>query len=146
MENHGVEEIEKQKEDVYPVDKKKEWLQAFKYLCFAASAGLIQFGSDALMVSVFHWAKWVSYLIALILSVLWNFTFNRKFTFHSASNIPIAMLKVVLYYAIFTPASVGWTYGLCDLAHWNSYLVLAITMIINLITEFLYQKYYVFKK
>lgn len=141
MENAEIKEEESKQSN-----KKKEWFQAFKYLCFAASAGLIQVGSDALMVSVFHWAEWVSYLIALILSVIWNFTFNRKFTFHSASNVPIAMLKVVAYYAVFTPASVGWTYGLCDLAHWNNYLVLAITMIINLITEFLYQKYFVFKK
>lgn len=126
--------------------KKENVKQVLKFLFFSLSAGIIQLGSDTLMVEVIKFPSWLSYLIALLLSIIWNFTFNRKFTFHSANNVPIAMLKVLLYYAIFTPLSTLWTYGLVDKLHWNSYLVLAITMVINCSTEFLYQKFFVFRE
>ena len=87
---------------------------------------------------------WPSYLIALVLSVLWNFTFNRKYTFHSTSNLPKAMMLVFLFYLVFTPLST-WAGDLLTKAGWNDYLVLAVTMIVNLVTEFLYQKHIVFK-
>ncbi len=138
------EEIEEEKKET--PQKKKNAIEALKFLCFSLSAGLIQIGSDALMLEVLHFKAWLSYLIALILSVLWNFTLNRKYTFHSASNVPIAMLKVAIYYAVFTPLSTWWTHQLVDVALWNEYLVLGITMVINFITEFLYQKFYVFRK
>ena len=88
------------------------------------------------------------YLIALILSVLWNFTFNRKFTFKSAANVPIAMLKVFAFYLVFTPIStlIGnhFTSTYSNLAGIN-YIVLSCTMACNMITEFLYDKFVVFK-
>ena len=89
---------------------------------------------------------WVSYLAALVLSVVWNFTLNRKFTFHSANNVPIAMLKVAGFYAVFTPLSTWWTAVLTGSSvGWNEYLVLAITMVINFVTEYLFDRFVVFR-
>ncbi|MBO7677550.1 MAG: GtrA family protein [Erysipelotrichaceae bacterium] len=125
--------------------KNKELLQSIKFTLFSASAGIIQLASFALFDDVLKMPWWPSYLISLILSVLWNFTLNRNFTFKSASNVPIAMLKVFIYYLIFTPLSTLFGNYLTETLHFNDYLVTGLNMLINLITEFLYQKYYVFK-
>lgn len=125
--------------------KKQEIKQAVLYALIAASAGIIQAGSFALFEEVLHLPYWPSYLISLILSVLWNFTINRKYTFKSSSNIAKSMLLVALYYVVFTPLST-WAGNLLAQAGWNDYLVLILTMIVNLVTEFLYQKYIVFKE
>ena len=126
------------------MEKKQNLIQTVKYVLIAASAGIIQAASFALFEEVLHLPYWPSYLIALILSVLWNFTFNRKYTFHSTSNLPKAMFLVFLYYLVFTPLSTWWG-DLLTGAGWNDYLVLALTMFVNLVTEFLFQKYVVFK-
>ncbi|MBQ1820360.1 MAG: GtrA family protein [Clostridia bacterium] len=123
----------------------KEVLRTIKYVLIAASAGLIEFGSFTLMNELLHWENWVSYLIALILSVLWNFTINRRYTFKSASNVPKAMLLVFAYYCVFTPLSVLLVHYLADTLHWNEYLVTGINMILNLATEFPYQRFLVFR-
>lgn len=123
---------------------KKEFLRAVKYLFFAASAGAIQLGSFTLLNEVCHLEYWASYFIALALSVVWNFTFNRKFTFRSINNVPIAMLEVVGYYAVFTPASIFWGIGFEKLG-WNEYLILALTMIVNLVTEYLFYTFVVYR-
>ena len=126
---------------------KTEWLRSLKFLLFSVSAGAIQLGADALFNEVFRLTPWLSYLLALVLSVLWNFTLNRKFTFRSASNVPIAMLKVALYYALFTPLSTLWTAYLTGAGvGWNEYIVLIGTMLINFVTEFLYDRFVVFGK
>lgn len=146
---------------------KNVW-QFIKFALFSASAGIIQIGSFTLMneviikLSFFQnlmesnptFAKIMSneygpmYLIALLLSVLWNFTFNRKFTFKSAANIPIAMLKVLAFYAVFTPVSVllgnYFTAKYADIAV-IEYIVLGLTMATNMITEFLYSKFVVYR-
>ena len=123
----------------------KEWIRTIKFTLFSLSAGVIQIISDTLALEVFHWeAEW-AYLFALVLSVLWNFTLNRKFTFHSASNVPVAMLKIAVFYAVFAPVSTWWTKVLTDKG-WNEYLVLILTMVVNLVTEYLYQRYFVFGK
>jgi len=124
--------------------KEENIMQAIKFLLFSISAGAIQAATFTLLfeVSKFYW--WPSYLIALTLSVLWNYTLNRKFTFKSANNIPIAMLKVGVYYAIFTPISTWGGDYLVNIG-WNGYLVLFLAMVTNLITEFLYTKYYVYR-
>lgn len=99
------------------------------------------------MEEVFHITHWVSYLVALVLSVLWNFTLNRKFTFHSAGNIPVAMLKVAGFYLVFTPLSTWWTAALTSPeVGVNEYIVLAGTMIINFVTEYLFDRFFVFGK
>ena len=124
----------------------KEFWRFIKFALFSASAGLIEIGSFALFNEVMHWPYWLSYLIALTLSVLWNFTLNRKFTFKSAANVPIAMLKVAAYYAVFTPLSTLLEHFLTMSLGWNEYLVTAINMGLNFITEFLYQRFFVFGK
>ena len=124
----------------------KEFMRTLKFVLFSISAGVIQIGSFTLMNEIFHWDYWVSYLIALILSVLWNFTLNRKFTFKSAANVPVAMLKVAAYYAVFTPLSTLLEKYLTETAGWNEYLVTGINMLLNFVTEFLYQRFFVFGK
>ena len=124
-------------------NRNKEFLRAVKFLLFSISAGVIQTVSFTLMNEVFRWNYWVCYLTALILSVVWNFTLNRKFTFQSANNIPIAMLKVAAYYLVFTPLSTWGGQVLNDLG-WNEYIVLAVSMVTNFVTEFLYDRYVVF--
>ncbi len=124
----------------------REFGRAVKFLLFSISAGLIQIGSFALMNELLHWPYWICYLVALVLSVLWNFTLNRKFTFRSAANVPIAMLKVAAYYAVFTPLSTLLEHVLTDSLLWNEYLVTGINMALNFATEFLYQRFFIFGK
>ncbi|MBQ7955559.1 MAG: GtrA family protein [Lachnospiraceae bacterium] len=126
---------------------KKEIIRTVKFVLFSASAGIIQVASFTLMEEVLHLEHWISYLVSLVLSVLWNFTLNRKFTFYSANNIPVAMMKVAVFYVIFTPLSTWWTAVLTgESVGWNEYLVLAGTMIINFVTEYLYDRFIVFGK
>lgn len=127
------------------MNKKKSILQVIKYFLIAASAGIIQTLSFSLLEELFHVPYWPSYLISLILSVVWNFTFNRKYTFHASGNITKAMLLTALYYLVFTPLST-WGGDRLTAAGWNDYLVFALTLIVNGVTEFLYQKYLVFKE
>ncbi len=125
--------------------KKKEFMRSIKFVLFSISAGVIQVLSFTLFEEVLHLTHWVAYLVSLVLSVLWNFTLNRKFTFYSASNVPVAMLKVAVFYLVFTPLSTWWTAVLTGASvGWNEYLVLALTMIINFVTEFLYDRFIVF--
>ena len=124
----------------------KELLRTIKFLLFSISAGVIQVLADIIGNEVIQLASWLSYLIALILSVLWNFTLNRKYTFQSASNIPKAMGLVALFYLVFTPLSTWWTAVLTETCHWNEYLVLAMTMVVNFVSEYLYQRFVVFGK
>ncbi|MBO5786544.1 MAG: GtrA family protein [Clostridia bacterium] len=124
--------------------KKDSVFQAIKFVLFSASAAIIQAGSSALFLEVFKWEYSVSYLLALLLSVLWNFTFNRRFTFKSAANVPVAMAKVLLFYAVFTPLST-WLGDLAVNSGVNEYIVLAVTMICNLVLEFLFCKFVVYR-
>ncbi len=125
-------------------DKKKEFWRGVKFFLFSCSAGIIQMGSFALMNELLQWDYWVSYLIALVLSVIWNFTFNRKFTFQSASNVPKAMFLVFLFYLVFTPLSTLNEDYLTGLG-WNEYLVTFINMFYNLVLEYIYDRFFVFK-
>ena len=126
---------------------KSELLRTAKFVLFSISAGLIQVLSFTLFEELLHLEHWISYLGSLVLSVLWNFTLNRKFTFQSAGNVPVAMAKVALFYLIFTPLSTWWTAVLTgDSVGWNEYLVLVLTMAVNFTTEYLYQRFFVFGK
>lgn len=116
-----------------------------KFVLFSASAGLIEIGSFALLNELTPWSYWPCYLIALTLSVLWNFTLNRKFTFRSAANVPRAMLLVAAYYAVFTPATTLLGNWLAEDLGWNEYLVTGINMLLNVTTEYLWQKYVVYR-
>ena len=124
---------------------KKEVIRTMKFILFSASAGIIQVVSFTLMEELFHITHWISYLVSLVLSVLWNFTLNRKFTFHSANNVPVAMMKVALFYLIFTPLSTWWTAVLTgEGIGWNEYVVLIGTMLVNFVTEYIYDRFIVF--
>ena len=126
-------------------EKRKEVLRTVKFALFSVSAGVIQVGSFALFEEVLHLEHWLGYLLSLVLSVLWNFTLNRKFTFQSAANVPLAMLKVALFYLVFTPLSTWWTAQLTGPKfQWNEYLVLGLTMATNFIGEYLYQRFVVY--
>lgn len=125
---------------------RKELIRSLKFVLFSASAGIIQVLSFTLFEELLHLTHWLSYLISLILSVLWNFTLNRKFTFYSANNIPVAMLKVAVFYVIFTPLSTWWTAVLTDTVGINEYIVLVCTMLINFVSEYLYDRFVVFGK
>ena len=126
---------------------KKELIRSLKFLLFSISAGLIQIVSFTICEELLHFTHWLSYLISLVLSVLWNFTLNRKYTFKSAANVPIAMIKVACFYLVFAPLSTWWTAALTGPAiGWNAYVVEIGTMIINFVTEFLYDRFFVFGK
>ena len=124
-------------------ERKKELMRAVKFTIFSISAGIIELASFTLMNEVFGWNYWVCYLTALVLSVLWNFTLNRKVTFRSANNVPIAMLKVAAYYVVFTPISTWGGNALTGIGV-NEYIVLAASMVLNFATEFLYDRFVVF--
>lgn len=125
--------------------KKNELIRTVKYALVAASAGIIQMGTFAIFESVLKTTYWTGYLISLILSVIWNFTLNRRYTFKSAANIPAAMLKVLTYYAVFTPLSTLLGNYLAETVGWNGYVVEIICMLLNFITEFLFQRFVVFR-
>jgi len=124
----------------------KEFWRVVKFTLFSISAGAIQIGSFTLLNELVNWSYWPSYLISLLLSIIWNFTFNRKFTFKSSNNVPVAMLKVLIFYAIFTPVTTVLGNYLVETVGWNEYLVTALNMILNFVTEFLYQRFFVFGK
>ena len=126
-------------------EKKKELIRSLKFLLFSISAGAIQILSFTLLNELLHLPYWVSYLIALVLSVIWNFTLNRRFTFRAANNVPVAMLKVAAYYAVFTPLSTLLEKYLTDTVGWNEYLVTFLNMVINFVTEYLFDTFVVFR-
>lgn len=122
----------------------KAFWQAVKFTLFSISAGIVQIGSFTLMNEVFHVSYWVAYLVSLLLSIVWNFTLNRRYTFQSAANIPVAMAKVLGFYAVFTPLST-WLGQLAETAGVNEYIVLAVTMLSNFVLEFLFCKFVVYR-
>ena len=122
----------------------KEFWRFVKFALFSASAGIIELGAFALLNELTGWSYWPCYLIALLLSILWNFTLNRKFTFRSVANVPVAMLKVLGFYTVFVPVTTLLGDFLADTLHWNEYLVTGINMGLNFITEYLYQRYVVY--
>lgn len=124
--------------------KNTQILQMIKFTLFSISAGIIQVVSFTLFNELLHWKYWPAYLTSLILSILWNFTFNRRYTFKSAANIPVAMTKLFAFYAVFTPVS---TYlgHIAEGSGINEYIVLIVTMLSNFVLEFLFCKTIVYK-
>jgi len=118
-------------------------VQFIKFTAFSASAGVIQIGVFTALDLLTPLPYWPCYLPALVTSVFYNFTVNRKFTFKLAVNVPLAMLKVALYYVVFTPASTWWGDALTKIG-WNNYITLFGTMVINFVTEFLFQRFVVY--
>ena len=124
---------------------KREWGRVLKFTLFSISAGAIEMASFALLNELLHGSYWPCYLIALTLSVLWNFTLNRKFTFQSAENVPKAMLLVFLFYVPFAPFTIWNEHFLADTHGWNEYAVLAINMALNLTLEYLWDNFVVYR-
>ena len=125
---------------------REELKRTIKFVLFSISAGVIELGVFTVLYELLHWSYWVAYLIALVLSVVWNFTLNREFTFRSANNVPVAMLKVAAYYAVFTPVTTilgNWLEGTCG---WNGMIVTLLNMVLNFVTEYLYDRFVVFGK
>lgn len=127
------------------LSKKENIAQSIKFTLFSIGAGIIQIVSTTLLEHVFKMEPHIAYLIGLVLSVLFNFTVNRRFTFKSANNVPIAMLKVALYYAVFTPLTTWLDKVLTADYGWNSTLVLIGIMLLNFITEFLFCRFVVYR-
>ena len=129
----------------------KEFWRTIKYFLVAASAGLIQFGvcticDELIFKSLDHKLYWMFYFIALVLSVVWNFTINRKVTFKSIANVPIAMLKVIGYYCVFTPLSLQFAYYAQNSWNWPEIVITITNILINGVTEYLFMRLFVFRK
>ena len=129
-----------------PQKNNKELMRAIKFTLFSISAGLIEIVVFTLLDALTEWPYWPCYLIALIASVVWNFTLNRQFTFQSANNVPIAMLKVAAFYAVFTPVSTIAGNYLAETLGWPGILVTGLNMVCNFVLEFLYDRFFVFGK
>ena len=127
-------------------EKRNETLRVIKFIMFSISAGVIEIISFTLLNELTDWPYWPCYLIALILSVIWNFTLNRKFTFKSVANVPVAMAKILAFYCVFTPVTTVLGNYLAESLHWNEYIVTGINMGLNITTEYLYDRFVVFRK
>lgn len=124
-------------------NNKAQMWQAIKFTLFSVSAGVIQIGSFAIL-ELFIEGYWIPYLTSLLLSILWNFTLNRRYTFKSAANVPVAMAKVLGFYAVFTPLST-WLGNMAAIAGAPEFLVLGVTMLLNFVLEFLFCKFVVYR-
>ena len=126
-------------------EKKRELIRTIKFVLFSASAGIIEFLSFALFNALMPQSQWLSHLLSLSLSVLWNFTLNRRFTFQSAKNIPVAMAQTAAFYVVFTPLSTLLVVYLTETVGWDEYLVKALNMLANFVLEYLFQRFVVFR-
>ena len=124
---------------------KKEIFRTIKFTLFSISAGIVEIVVFALLNLIPNWSYWPKYLIALVASVVWNFTLNREFTFKATNNVPVAMFKVAIFYAMFTPASTILGNYLAENLGWNDILVTLLNMLCNFVLEYLYDKYVVFR-
>lgn len=124
---------------------KKEFLRAVKFTLISISAGIIQIGTFTLFEEVFKWNYWAAYLTSLLLSILWNFTINRKYTFKAANNVKIAMLLVLAFYAVFTPVTTVLGDYLVEKVGVNEYIIMIATMVLNFVLEFLYTRFFVYR-
>ena len=124
--------------------QKESIFQMIKFTLFSLSAGIIQVASFSLFNEIFDWIYWPAYLTSLVLSIVWNFTLNRQYTFKSAANVPVAMLKLFGFYAVFTPVST-WLGHIAESAGVNDYIILAVTMISNFVLEFLFSKFVMYR-
>ena len=156
----------KQAEKNAKKEKRKGVMQFIKYALCAASAGIIQIVLFSILQAVIpsngktiHFivedmdlVTFIATTVALCASILWNFTFNRKFTFKDAGNVPKAMILAFLFYVPFYPFQTWYVHTI------KSLLVEAIgtdgagiiaegtVMIINFALEFMWQKFVVFRK
>ncbi len=147
------------------INKKEIW-RAVKFTLFSISAGVIQAVSSLLLKLVIldrvmdpnatmkfiieqPTSTFIADTVGLALSVIWNFTFNRKFTFKAANNVPIAMLLAFVFYIPFYPFQIWYVamveQGLSAIGDWGYIIGLGTCMIINFVLEFLWQQFVVFR-
>ena len=126
-------------------EKNKEILRAVKFTLFSISAGIIQILSYTLISELFKVEHWLANTISLILSVIWNFTINRKVTFKASNNLIISMLLIALFYLVFTPVSSFLGEWAVVKGGWNRYVVEGLTMVANFVLEFLYSRFVVYR-
>ncbi len=125
-------------------DKIKEIIRAVKFTLISISAGVIQIGSFTLMYELCSLDYWLSYLVSLLLSIIWNFTINRKITFKSASNVPKAMAQLLGFYAVFTPVTMLGGQWIESIGV-HGLIVEAVTMILNFVLEFLFCRFVIYR-
>jgi putative flippase GtrA len=142
--NPGSEGTSMENKETVALSKQENLVQIGKFVVFSISAGIIQVLVFTILEELFHLPYWPSYLTALIASVVYNFTVNRRFTFKSANNIPKAMMQLGLYYAIFTPLSTWWGDALVQIGI-SDYLVLGGTMAVNLVTEYCVNRFIIYR-
>lgn len=123
----------------------KELLRTIKFTLFSISAGVIEMGLFTLLDGFTNMPYWPCYLIALVASVIWNFTLNRNYTFKSATNVSVAMFKFFIFYLIFTPVSTILGNYLAEDLHWFGWVVTGLNMLANFVLEYLYDRFFVFK-
>lgn len=123
---------------------KENIIQVVKFVAFSLGSGVIQTVVFTVLNEFMHFDYWQSYLPAIFLGVLYGFTVNRRFTFKSANNVPVAMAKLAFYYCIFIPTS---TYlgNLAENKGVNEYIVLVVTMLANLTTAFLVNRLWIYR-
>lgn len=146
--------------------KRKGVVQFIKYALCAASAGIIQIvlfsilqtvlpkdmGNIHFIVEDMQLGTFIATTVALCASILWNFTFNRKFTFKDAGNVPLAMFLAFLFYVPFYPFQTWYVHTIKTLLshHINvdgaGIIAEASVMAINFALEFIWQKFVVFRK
>ena len=126
--------------------KKKEIIRAIKFALVSASAGIVEIGVFTVMNEFTGLKYWPCYLTALIASVVWCFTINRRYTFKSTKNVPRAMAMVFAFYLVFTPATTILGNYLAETCGWNGTLVTILNMLLNFVTEYLYDRFVVFGK
>lgn len=147
------------------ISKKEVW-RGVKFLLFSISAGAIQAISSLLLKLVIldrvidpeatltfiieqPTSTFIADTVGLALSILWNFTFNRKFTFRAANNVPIAMLLAFVFYVPFYPFQIWYVATieeqLVNMGSWGFIIGLGTCMIINFVLEFLWQQFVVFR-
>jgi len=136
----------------YHREMKSSVIMFAKFVAFSCGAGVIQFGTFTLLNEVSGLNYWASYSIALVLSVIYNFTINRRYTFKSVNNIPIAMALAFAFYLLFAPYTIWLTDYMTDGALFgkglgvNEYAVIVICMVQNLILEFVWWRFVIFRK
>ncbi len=129
------------------------------------SAGVIQFVSSTVLKLIldhtvepseitfiikFDLATFVADTVGLLLSIIWNFTFNRKYTFKAANNVPVAMSLALLFYVPFYPFQI-WYVDMVEkqlesIGFWGYLIGLVTCMIINGVLEFLWQRFVIYRK
>ena len=132
-------------EETNAKENRKEIFRAIKFVLVSASAGIVEIGVFTLLNELTDMKYWPCYLIALVASVVWCFTINRRYTFMSTKNVPRAMAMIFAFYLVFTPATTILGNYLAETLHWNEYLVTGINMALNLSLEYLYDTFVVYR-